>query len=119
MGRHLLKLVNSQTFQVGNAQYIVLPEPRQLADRRSIYIKKEGGSGTLDIHPIQFSVNDVDFVTSWSQDGAALSSSTISEATAQSEYTWVIKNSPGPTQRLKIDVNTNTVVLSVWVCDID
>lgn len=119
MGIHQQKVISSATYASGTAQYITLPQRHRGAGKRSIYIKKESGSGTLDVHPIEVSVDGSNYVTAWSVNGGTVITP-LAEATSVTSYTWVLNDAcPGPCQRIKIDVNTANIVLSVWICDVE
>jgi hypothetical protein len=111
------KVVDSVSYSAGAGQYILIPATHKWSKGRSLHIKKVSGDGTLDVHPIEFSVDGVNYFTVWSTDGAALNSANA-EATNQSSYAFNLTNN-FPYARLKVDVNTNSVVLSVVVAYID
>jgi hypothetical protein len=114
----MTKVVDAQAFATGDGQYITLPIKHANVDKRMVYLKKIASTGaTLDVHPIEMSVNGVDYVTTWSVDGAALNTP-IAEATGVTAYTWSLVNSPDYASRIKIDVSGAAATISVWIVDV-
>jgi hypothetical protein len=111
------KIVNEVAYATGDGQYITLPIAHANLVKRAVYLKKIASTGaTLDVHPIEVSVNGVDFVTQWSVDGAALNTANA-EATGVSAYTFSLVNAPAVTSRIKIDVTGAAATISVWIAD--
>jgi hypothetical protein len=111
MAINIVKVVDDVAYATGTAQYIVLPASHHADSGRSVLIKKVSGTGTLDVHPIEFSVDGVTYTSVFSRNGEA-NPTLISEATNQTAYAFDI-NVNFPYARLKIDVNTDTVNLTV------
>lgn len=110
------KVVDTVTYASGTGQYIVLPVSHRTGNARFIQLHKESGSGTLDVHPLEFSCDGVNYSTTFSAD-ASTEITPISEATGITTKLWSISEASFPYTRLKIDVNTDSVVVSVVVVD--
>lgn len=108
-------VVQGVTYQVGDNQYIPLIARHSMGNR-SIVITKDSGSGTLDIYPIEFSVDNINWANAYSLNGGAQSTANAT-ATNQSIYMFAV-NLPFPYIRLKVKVNTASVVLSVSESDV-
>ena len=110
------KVVDAATYQTGTAQYILIPSSHRDTGSKSIYIKKNSGDGTLDLHGVEYSVDGVNYFATFSLNNVAAVAAQA-ELTNQSAYAWVI-DKPFPYMRLKIDVNSDTVNLSVTVATV-
>jgi len=113
MANRTVKVVDAITYQAGAGQYIVIGASHGFNKARGIYIKKNSGSGTLDLHGVEYSVDGVNYFSTYSLNNVAAVAAQA-ELTSQSAYAWMI-DAPFPYLRLKIDVNTDTVNLSVSV----